>query len=61
MLNIYDISKSQAGKLFFESINDLGPAQSVVKFVEVSQIHNLMLIGVACLYIQIEQGSEESR
>ena len=40
MLNIYDIYNLQAGKFVFESLNNIGPAQSIIKFVRASEIHD---------------------
>ena len=40
LLTIYDIFKLQLGKLVFESINLMGPAQSIIKFNRVSDVHS---------------------
>ena len=39
MLTIFDIFKLQLGKLIYESINDIGPANNVIKFTRASNIH----------------------
>ena len=40
IVTIYDIFKIQVAKFVFESINDLGPAQSVIKYNLASDIHH---------------------
>ena len=40
MLKIYDIYKLQVGKFVFESVNDIGPSQSIIKFTRASEIHD---------------------
>ena len=39
ILTIFDIYKLQLGKLVYESLNDIGPARSLVKFTRASEIH----------------------
>ena len=40
ILKIYDIFKLQVGKFVFESLNNIGPAQSLVKFVRAAEVHD---------------------
>ena len=40
MLKIYDIYKVQVGNFVFESVNDIGPSQSIIKFTRASEIHD---------------------
>ena len=40
LLTIYDIFKLQVGKLVFESINNIGPSNNIVKFIRASSVHN---------------------
>ena len=40
ILTIYDIYKLQVGKFVFESVNNIGPSQQIIKFNRASEIHN---------------------
>ena len=40
ILTIFDIYKLQVGKLVFESFNNIGPSQTVIKFTLASDIHH---------------------
>ena len=40
VLTIFDIYKLQLGKLIYESINDVGPTNKVIKYTRASEIHN---------------------
>ena len=39
ILNIYNIFKLQLAKFVYESINNIGPAQSIIKFTTASETH----------------------
>ena len=40
ILTIYEIFKLQLGLLVFESINNIGPSNNLIKFTRVSEIYN---------------------
>ena len=40
VLTIYDIFKLQVGKFVYESINDIGPSHSIIKYNRASKIHD---------------------
>ena len=40
LLTIYDIFKLQLGNLVYESTNDIGQTNKIIKFNKVSEIHN---------------------
>ena len=40
ILKIFEIHKLQVGKFVYESINDIGPSQSVLKFTMACEIHD---------------------
>ena len=39
-LKIYDIYKLQVGKFVYESINQVGPSQAILRFLKASEIHD---------------------
>ena len=40
ILTIFDIYKLQGGELVFESLNNIGPSQSIIEFTLASDIHS---------------------
>ena len=40
VLTIFDIYKLQVGKFVFESVNNLGPSQNIIKYTRSSEVHN---------------------
>ena len=40
LLNIFDIFNVQLGKLVFDSLNNIGPTNSIIQFTRASEIHD---------------------
>ena len=40
ILKVYDIYKLQVGKFVYESINSIGPSQSIIKYTMASDVHH---------------------